>query len=182
LTPHRPGYIVTRVSERRGLVRAGDLVRAYLGDGDVKRRGHRVLRVFEAFRSLGPPLTRRAEPVWYGRGILHLRVFGSAWMTELSFMTDEIAARLNEKLGQPWVESVRLRAGPPAPWGDDRRVGPKLSPSQLERVEALGAAVSRPEVRAAVMRAAAAHLGRPPDAKPRAPLRFQRRYPWSGRS
>lgn len=168
MTPRPPSPEAASVREKGGLVRAGDLVRAYLGEGEghTHRRGRKVLRVFAAFQSLGPPLTRRAEPIWFGGGVLTLRVFGSAWMTELSFMTEDIARRLNRKLGQDWVTSVRLRAGPPAPWGDDERRGPKLSPAQLERVEALGAQILRPDVKVAVMRAAAAHLSRPP-APPR---------------
>jgi len=156
-------------------VRAADLVRVYLGEGEGRtfRRGRRVLRVFRAFQSLGPPLTRRAEPVWYGRGVLTLRVFGSAWMSELSFMTDDIAARLNRILGHDWVESIRLRAGPPAPW-EEGRSQPRLTPAQLERVERWGAEIRRPEVKAAVMRAAAAHLNRPPQSARRPPPRGRR--------
>ena len=150
--------------------RAADVVRAYLGESEghsPRGRGRKVLKVFQAFQGLGPPLTRRAEPVWFGNGVLTLRVFGSAWMTELSFMTDEIAERLNRRLGHDWVTSVRLRAGPPAPWGDDGPRRPKLSPAQLDRVEALGAEVHRPKVKAAVMRAAAASIARPPPVSPR---------------
>jgi hypothetical protein len=158
--------------------RAADVVRAYLGENEGRSprgRGRKVLKVFQAFQGLGPPLTRRAEPIWFGDGVLTLRVFGSTWMTELSFMTDEIAERLNRRLGQAWVTSVRLRAGPPAAWGDDAPRRPKLSPAQLERVEALGAEVRRPDVKAAVMRAAAASIARPPPAPP--PRRRRRSEP-----
>lgn len=146
-------------------------MRVYLGKGEghAFRRGRPVLRVFRAFQALGPPLTRRAEPVWFGSGVLTLRVFGSAWMTELSFLTDSLAARLNQVLGDDLVQSVRLRAGPPRPWVDDEKRAPKLSPRQLEQVETWGAQIRRPEVKAAVMRAAAAHLAKPvgPPASPR---------------
>lgn len=150
--------------------RVADIVRVYLGEREIrgpKGRGRTVLAVFRAFQGLGPPLTRRAEPVWFGSGVLTLRVFGSTWMTELSFMTEEIAARLNKQLGRELVTSVRLRAGAPPPWVDDAPRRPKLSPAQLEKVESWGAQVPRPEVKSAVMRAAAASLARPPVAPPR---------------
>ncbi|MEM6861965.1 MAG: DUF721 domain-containing protein [Myxococcota bacterium] len=148
---------------------AGELVNAILRrhEGTIRGPGKMAVRVFEQFRRLGPPLTRQCEPSSYRRGCLTLRVYGAAWLMELSFLEPEIRKRLNQGLGKETVKTIRFVGGAPrhdweAPLGP-----PKLDPEALARVEALGAMVPRPGVKAAVMRAAARHLGRPADPSAR---------------
>jgi hypothetical protein len=142
----------------------GELVRAVLDRAQVKASApsRSTVQVFEAFHRLGPPLTRQCEPVSYRYGALTLRVFGAAWMTELSFLEGEVRQKLNRLLGRERVKRVRFVAGRPRalppPAGP-----PRLTDAQLAKVEAWGAMVERPELRAALMRAAARAIGRPPD-------------------
>ncbi|NJK88269.1 MAG: DUF721 domain-containing protein [Myxococcales bacterium] len=158
-------------------MRLADVVRSMLNleTNEKRKTGHRVLRVFEAFRKLGPPLTRRAEPIWYGRGVLTLRVFGSVWMTELSFLAPQIVRRVNERLPEPWVESLRLRAGAVPAASERSEPVRRLTSVELERIEGLGAVIPRTEVKVAVMRAAAAQLGR--ITKADAPEGMRERHP-----
>lgn len=123
-------------------------------------RGRDTLAVFDAVRRLGPPLTRQAEPTGFRAGLLTLKVFGSVWMTELSFMIPTLKARLNRTIGREVVQDVRLVAGPPARRTGARGPLPPLTPEELDKVERWGAEITRPEVRAAVLRAASRHLAR----------------------
>jgi len=104
-------------------------------------------------------VVNRCEPDTYKRGVLTLRVYGAVWMTELSFLEPEMRRRINRTLEEPLVERITFRGGAPRD-AADTPPSPKLSAEQLAKVEALGALVARPEVRAAVMRAAARSLGR----------------------
>jgi len=148
---------------------AGELVNAILRhhEGAIPGPGKKAVRVFEQFRRLGPPLSRQCEPSSYRRGTLTLRVYGAAWLMELSFLEPEIRKRINQGLGDEDVKTIRFVGGAPRDDYEPPRGPPKLDPEALERVEALGAMVARPEVKAAVMRAAARHLGRPADPRAR---------------
>lgn len=119
-----------------------------------------ALEVFSAFRRIGPPITERAEPVFFKGGVLSLVVEDSTWLTELTFLRPDIVRRMNESLRRDVVRELRVRLGVL-----ERRDEPKprlrpLTADQLEAVERWGAAIANIEVRSAVMNAAARHLAR----------------------
>lgn len=148
---------------RRGTPTAiGDVVASFLRRGEAKPRAGRprskTAAVFTGYEALGPPFTTHAEPVFYRSGVLTIVVEDSAWLTELSFLRDEIIERLNEALADEKVESIRLRQGTltrtrvrPAPV---RSPDPELDPVQARNIEAIGSLVPDDELRAAVMKAA----------------------------
>lgn len=129
-----------------------------VGKRTLSHRGRDTVDVFGAYRRLGPPLTLQAEPHSLRRGVLTLRVHGAAWLTELSFMLPQLKHRLNQSVGREVVQDVRLQAGAPPP--PRKRPLPRLSPEDLEKVERWGAQIRDPEVRAAVLRAAARDMAR----------------------
>lgn len=133
-----------------------------LQDEQVRRTGSHSLEVFTAFDKIGPPVTEHAEPVLLRGKILTLRVSGSAWMTELSFLEPRIVARVNEIVGRKVVEGLRLRLG------NVRRRAPRTPPKrpltarEAAEVEAWTSEIRDDAVRAAVAKAMATSLARGP--------------------
>lgn len=132
------------------------------GVGEREREAT-TFKVFSEFARIGPPLTEHVEPVNFRGTVLSLTVRDSTWLTELTFLKPEILDRINSALGRVVVEDLRLRLG-----NLQRKAPPSepeplvMTPAVRAKVEALGALVSDPEVRAAVMRAAARCLSAPP--------------------
>ncbi|MGF1509231.1 MAG: DUF721 domain-containing protein [Myxococcota bacterium] len=141
-------------------VRVGELIETILERHRARAsvRSRQTVQVFDAFQRLGPPLTRQCEPLSFRYGTLMLRVFGAVWITELSFLEPEIRGRLNRVLENDRVKRIRFVAGAPRP-SSAPLLPPRLTSSQLEQIEAWGAQVSEPSVRAAFMRAAARTMG-----------------------
>lgn len=141
-------------------------IMADLGDVEVKRTGQRALEVFQAFESVGPPITEHAEPALFRGGVLTLRVSGSPWLNELSFMETQLKARINSALGREVVEGLRFRLGNVRP----RRapVPPLRALNRRERAEVEGwtSEIANDAVREAVARAAASSLARGPREGP----------------
>lgn len=142
--------------------------------------GRQVVRVFDAFRHIGPPVADHAAPVRFQHGILTLAVDSPCWLTELRFLQSEVLDRLNSRLGTKTVHSIKLRLGalpakaaapkpPPAP----RRASAEL----LEQIEEWGGLIRDPEIRVRMMRAAERSLTRPPRVMPPKPRRFSRPVP-----
>ena len=147
-----------------------DLVARFMSkrQGSTARSGMeaKAMKVFAAFARIGPPLTENAEPAFFRSGVLTLTVGKSAWLTELTFLKGEVMERMNAALGKPVVKDIRLRLGnlrrPPPP-----KVKPvRLSAAELERVEGWAQEISDPEVREAMMRAAAQSVARGPVQTP----------------
>ena len=67
-----------------------------------------ALKVFDAFRRVGPPITDHAQAVLFRRGALTLDVDTSAWLTELGFLREEMLGRINRLLGREVVRSIRF--------------------------------------------------------------------------
>lgn len=153
------------MARSRKPVAVGDVVARFLADRQglpARADGALSLRVFEAFRRIGPPITDHAEVASFRRGILGLTVGDSAWLTELTFLKAEVLTRLNLALGKSVVKDLRLR---PGTIGRRRpvvvRPEPVLSPLQAEKVEAWTAEIGDDELRAIVARAAARSITEP---------------------
>lgn len=57
---------------------------------------------------VGTTIAQNAEPVAFKNGILFLWVRHSAWMQQLVFMREHIQTTINQKMGQPYVKSIRF--------------------------------------------------------------------------
>ncbi len=147
-----------------------DVVRGLVGaqEGVWRRRSGsstQTFEVFEAFSRLGAPLTEQAEPVGYRRGVLTLAVQRSAWLTELSMLSERIVARLNKELGSDKVKSLRLRPGAMTPKPPPIRA-PKLTRRQAAVVQEALTPIDDPKLREAFERAAQRSLTRTRRGKP----------------
>lgn len=161
----RAPYAEDVARAKRKPVAVIDVLSGLLGklqDEQVKRTGTRSLEVFTAFDKIGPPVTDHAEPVFLRGGVLTLRVSGSTWMTELSFLEGRIVARINELVGRKAVKGLRLSLG------NVRRRAPKKPPKRAltaeerSEVEAWTAGIDDDAVRAAVQKAATTSIARGP--------------------
>ena len=56
----------------------------------------------------GPLLARQSRPVRVRRGRMHVSVPSAVWRNQLSFMKQEIVARINEMLGEQVIEDLVL--------------------------------------------------------------------------
>ena len=74
-------------------------------------------------RIVGADVAAHVEPTSLRDGVLRVRVDSPAWGTEVGYLADEIAARVNSEMGRPVVSELRVSAGPrletpaPAPSG-----------------------------------------------------------------
>lgn len=124
------------------------------------REGAITVRVFRAFQSLGPSITRHADLVGIRGGVLTLVVDDPTWLTELGFLRPEIIANMNRALPRPMITDVRLRHGRRERRAPVQRPPPvKLTRAQVETVESLGQEIRDPELRVALMKAAERALG-----------------------
>jgi hypothetical protein len=76
--------------------------------------------------ALGEQLGSRAQPLRLTRGELLVSVPDAVWRQELSLLAPRIIARLNERLGSPVVQRLKLvgaaQAPPPTPEPRTRRL------------------------------------------------------------
>ena len=100
--------------------------------------------------ALGTRLGSRAQPLRLTRGELVVSVPDAVWRQELSLLTPQILARLNEQLGGPVVQRIKLvgaaRTAPPAPELPRRRLRTASSASLSEPLPL----AARPEIGAAL--------------------------------
>jgi predicted nucleic acid-binding Zn ribbon protein len=70
-------------------------------------------RVWQVWRGVvGPEVARHAEPTSLRAGVLRVRADSASWSTELTYLAEEIRARLNSAVGQELVREVRVWSGP----------------------------------------------------------------------
>jgi hypothetical protein len=110
--------------------------------------------------AVGARIAEHARPVWLQGGTLVLRVASSVWAHELSFLAEEVLARLR-RLGVD-ARTIRFRVGSvPAPaHAPERRIARRVPtgtaiPPELSRVLER---VDDPPLRVAIARAASANL------------------------
>jgi hypothetical protein len=147
-------------------VRASTIVRQVVGQHlpvGQRSQGAAAFDVFDAFRKIGPPVTRYAEPFNYRRGTLSVRVYGSAWLTELGFLEEEILGKINQHLRdrKVQVKNLRLYLGSGQPKPEARaQPWPILPPDLEQRIEAWSEVISDPDIRAAWLSAAKRDLAK----------------------
>lgn len=64
---------------------------------------------------VGPQIARRARPSAIRDGVLTVTVASGPWLQQLTFLKGEIVTQLNEKVGEPLVREIYLKAGNPLP-------------------------------------------------------------------
>jgi len=115
---------------------------------------------------VGDAIAQHAWPLRIARdGTLHVATSSSTWAHELAFLSDEILERLREQLGPDTPTKVRCAAGPipEAERLDEGRPEPfpavdDMPPEVRSQAASAAAAISDPELREIVARAARASL------------------------
>ncbi|MBK8013299.1 MAG: DUF721 domain-containing protein [Deltaproteobacteria bacterium] len=155
---------------RQHPVPIAEVVASYLSSCEARPtaqgRGGWTLKVLGAFRRIGPPVADHAEAASFRAGVLTLTVSESAWLTELTFLRGAIIERLNHLLGRTVVKDIRLRLGVVERKRPVQSTAVSLTAAQVARVESWAAEIANPEVRRAMMRAAAMSLSRGPPPIP----------------
>jgi hypothetical protein len=114
---------------------------------------------------VGERIAARTRPRGRKDGVLTVAVASASWLNELSFLRTDLVARINEILGEGWVRSVRLVAGPVQPLRETRPVARRpppvpVPPELLGEVEREVALVEDAELRHAIRGAWCAGLER----------------------
>jgi hypothetical protein len=158
-----------RAGPRRGRARrAGEALGELLGKHGVARelREHRILARWRDI--VGETLGERTFPDGLERGVLWVRVANSSWLHQLSFLRDDLVARIGRELGDPpLVREIRFHIGPRERIADDDALAPTVKirrpPARLRepppaargehlaRIEAEAGKVSDPELRDAIL-------------------------------
>jgi hypothetical protein len=122
--------------------------------------------------AVGPAISANAWPGRVARdGTLHVATGSSAWAFELTQLSGDVLARLQEHLGEACPSAVRFAVGPLPEGGveaekvRDRTVS-KPTAEQTQASERIAAAIEGEALREAVAKAVAASLaasGTPPD-------------------
>ncbi len=117
---------------------------------------------------VGDAIARQAWPLRVARdGTLHVATASAAWAHELAFLGDEIIERLRARLGDEAPAKMRCAVGP-IPAADTPDAGPSepvpstddIPDEVRSEAAAAAAAITDPELRALVARAARASLVR----------------------
>ena len=61
--------------------------------------------------TVGKVVARRSHPVGFSNGTLILKSQSTAWQNELTFLKEDLKARLNEVLGTDMIQDIRVVAG-----------------------------------------------------------------------
>ena len=70
-------------------------------------------RLFARWRAIvGDDVAAHVEPTSLRDGVLRVRADSPAWATEIGYLADEIAGRVNAEIGRPVVTELRVSAGP----------------------------------------------------------------------
>ncbi len=153
---------------RRGPRHAGDALGELLGKHGVARelREHRIVARWREM--VGETLAERTFPDGLERGVLWVRVKNSSWLHQLSFLRDDLVARIARELGDPpLVREIRFHIGPRERIADDdalaptvrirrnaarlREPPPPAAGEELARIEREADAVRDPELRQAIL-------------------------------
>jgi hypothetical protein len=118
--------------------------------------------------AVGPMVAANAWPARIARdGTLHVNTSSSAWAFELGQLTGEIAAKLEQRLGEKAPKSLRFGVGHlpepvPPPTGGARTETPEPTQEALQAATRIAAEIEDEELRKKVEKAAALGLSRPP--------------------
>jgi hypothetical protein len=110
-------------------------------------------------RVVGDRIAGRTAPGRLSRGVLRVEVSSAVWAQELSFLTEEIAARLRQAGFE--VDSIRFAVRRFEPQAATQAAAPRSAPRPVQLPGDLAARLDRvsdPELRAAIAEAAALSL------------------------
>ena len=148
--------------------RLGDDARRLLAAAGAPEAGS-LARIADAWpTAVGAPIARSAWPLRIGRdGTLHVATVSSTWAFELDRLAPELLTRLRSAVGDDAPPSIRFAVGPVPEAGRDEEPPDSVdiappSAGALQEGAALAAAISDPELRELVARAAAASLSKAP--------------------
>jgi hypothetical protein len=126
-----------------------------------------MLAIVEAWpEAVGAMVAANAWPARIARdGALHVNTSSSAWAFELGQLAAEIAAKLEEKLGEKAPKSLRFAAGhlpePASSAAEEARTElPEPNSEALQMAAAMAAEIEDEELRQKVARAVALGLSR----------------------
>lgn len=113
---------------------------------------------------VGDAIARQAWPLRLARdGTLHVATSSSAWANELTFLAEEIAGLLRERLGSEVPSRLRCAVGPiPESARQELETPaeepPEVPPEIAAEADSAASAIADPELRELVARAARASL------------------------
>jgi len=112
-------------AENRVLEAVGPLVRNLLQRHGLDRRIEEFLAVEVWAEVVGPMIAAQSHAVEIRAGVLFVHVTSNVWMQELGVLREDIAARLNARLGAPYVRKIvlSLERTPHRPTGATPREG-----------------------------------------------------------
>jgi predicted nucleic acid-binding Zn ribbon protein len=145
----------------------GDILNVYLNQPGLRSR-MREQKILDGWdRVVGRPIAEVTQPGTVRNRVLQIRVINSVWMQELQFHKPLILQKLNEFLGDPFVQDLRFVLGEREPeLGPKREEGQGKRSRELaeEEKERIAKEVSRlpdPEMREALFRLFAKSLKTP---------------------
>ena len=92
-----------------------DTLKTILGGYLQKRKLDKTLKVYQVFtiweKAVGTRIARHSQPKRFKDGTLWISVDNSAWMQQLSLLSEDICRKVNRALESPMVEKVRFQLG-----------------------------------------------------------------------
>lgn len=127
-----------------------DAMASTLGRLGLSEQAQRLRIAQHWSAAVGARIADRTLPHAFARGVLTVKVASSAWQNELTFLKEDIIARLNELLGQRLVRDLKVVSGHLGS-SAGRRGAPPARPTAEEASTAAhtAEAIGDPEVRAA---------------------------------
>ena len=85
-----------------------ELLGSLLGDLGVEDKIAECRAQLAWEKAVGPSLARYAHPLRVHKGYLEVAVPSSVWRSQLSFMQNDIVARINDEVGREIVRELKL--------------------------------------------------------------------------
>ena len=85
-----------------------ELLGSLLGDLGVEDKIAECRAQLAWEKAVGPSLARYAHPLRVHKGCLEVAVPSSVWRSQLSFMQNDIVARINDEVGREIVRELKL--------------------------------------------------------------------------
>ena len=147
-----------RKGSRRGKQQAvgiADALLSALREAGLKDQAIKLEIASAYCDAVGEMVAKRSEPLSFSRGVLMIKSSSPAWQNELTFLKDDLIARLNETLGTDVVKEIKVVAGnrgaytPPKPPEDPRGEWVNEAPqaSDIEEAEQISSDIDDPDLR-----------------------------------
>jgi predicted nucleic acid-binding Zn ribbon protein len=100
------------MSEEKGkLVPLKDVIASLLQDSRLPFNPADA-HIWEVWQDVvGQAIARHAHPAWIKNARLRILVSDPIWIQELEFLSNDIKAKLNQKLGRNAVDTIEFRLG-----------------------------------------------------------------------